>query len=116
MRAGVFLAVLALAAPAAFADADPMANAYANTFVVTEPSGAVLRYHFNADHTFDVAMPDGQAASGTYALANNQICLTFQGRPQPECAEAVTGKNVGETWTQTRSDGSQISVTLQAGR
>jgi len=115
-----FAAALAMSAAfmtsAAFAQTDTMQTAYGNTVVVTEPSGSVLRYHFNADHTFDVALPDGRTVPGTYAINGGQICLTYQGRDAAECAEHVTGKNVGDTWTQRGSDGSQISVSLQAGR
>ena len=106
----------ALMTGAAFADPDTMQTAYGNTVVVTEPSGAVLRYHFNADHTFDVALPDGRNVPGAYQIANGQICLTYAGRDAAECTEHVTGKNVGDTWTQRGSDGSQINVSLQAGR
>ena|SRR5690242_10943629 len=106
----------ALIAGAAFADPDTMQTAYGNTVVVTEEGGVVLRYHFNADHTFDVALPDGHAVAGTYQIANGQICLTYEGAEHAECTEHVTGKNVGDTWTQRGSNGAQISVSLQAGR
>ena len=43
------------------------------------------------------------------------ICLTPAGG-QAACTAYVGDKNVGDTWTQTASDGSQITVTLQAGR
>lgn len=105
-----------LMASTAVAETDTMQTAYGNTVVVTEPSGAVLRYHFNADHTFDVALPDGRDVPGTYQIANGQICLTYAGRGGGECTEHVTGKTVGDTWTQRGSDGNQITVSLQAGR
>jgi hypothetical protein len=115
-----FAAALAVSAAcmtsSAFADTDTMQTAYGNTVVVTEPSGAVLRYHFNADHSFDVVLADGRDAPGTYQIANGQICLSYAGREGAECTEHVTGKNVGDTWTQRGSDGSQITVSLQAGR
>jgi len=115
-----FAAALAMSAAfmtsAAFAQTDTMQTAYGNTVVVTEPSGSVLRYHFNADHTFDVVTPHDVTVTGTYVINGGQICLTYQGRDAAECAEHVTGKNVGDTWTQRGSDGSQISVSLQAGR
>ena len=101
---------------AASAETDTMQTAYGNTVVVTEPSGSVLRYHFNADHSFDVVMPDGHDVPGTYQIANGQICLTYAGRNTAECTEYVSGKNVGDSWTQRGSDGNQITVSLQAGR
>ena len=115
-----FAAALAISAAcitgAAFAQTDTMQTAYGNTVVVTEPSGAVVRYHFNADHTFDVVTPDGHTVPGTYAINGGQICLMYATRTQAECTEHVTGKNVGDTWTQRGSDGNQITVSLQAGR
>ena len=53
--------------------------------------------------------------TGTYAVANGQICLTPAGG-EPACTQYVGDKNVGDTWTQTATDGSQITVTVQAGR
>jgi hypothetical protein len=101
---------------AAFAETDTMQTAYGNTVVVTEPDGSVLRYHFNADHTFDVVTSHGVTVPGTYQISGGQICLTYQGRDGAECAEHVIGKNVGDTWTQRGSNGNQITVSLQAGR
>jgi hypothetical protein len=115
-----FAAALAMSAAlmmgAAVAQTDTMQTAYGNTVVVTEPSGAVVRYHFNADHSFDVVTPDGHTVPGTYQIANGQICLTYATRTEAECTEHVTGKNVGDTWTQRSSSGDQIAVSLQAGR
>ena len=101
---------------AAFAQADSMQTAYGNTVVVTEPNGTIYRYHFNADRSFDMVAPDGHTVPGTYQIASGQICLTYTGREGAECTEHVTGKNVGDTWTQRGSDGNQITVSLQAGR
>ncbi|MGH6950363.1 MAG: hypothetical protein ACREH4_05800 [Vitreimonas sp.] len=102
-----------LASGAAFADT--VQNGYGNTFVVTTANGAVLRYHFDADNTFDLHTPDGNHVSGTYEVANGQLCITPAGGERG-CTAYVGDKNVGDTWTQAAADGSQISVTLQAGR
>lgn len=110
-----FAAVLALgvfAAGAAFAD--PIPNAASNTFVVTYANGAQARYHFNADNTFGAHTPNGHV-SGTYELAGDQLCLTPAGGERG-CLPYAGDKNVGDTWTQTGSDGSEITVTLEAGR
>lgn len=104
---------LGLSTGAAFADT--MANAFGNTVVVTYPSGAQARYHFNADNTFGIYAPDGSHVMGTYELANGQLCLTPAGGERA-CAAYVGDKNVGDTWTQTATDGSTINVTLEAGR
>jgi hypothetical protein len=105
---------LALAAGNASADAI-MQSAYDNTIVVTAPSGVVLRYHFNADGTYDFVTPDAHTVPGTYTVADGQICLTPTGGQQA-CTQYVGDKNVGDTWTQTGADGSQISIALVAGR
>jgi len=116
MRRILLAAVLGLGLAAAPAFADPiMASAVGNTFVVTAASGAVLRYHFNADGTFDFVTPDNQTVAGTYTLQGGQLCLTTQGA-QPACAAYVGDKSVGDTWTQKAADGTDISVALVAGR
>ncbi|MEW6599265.1 MAG: hypothetical protein AB1429_17455, partial [Pseudomonadota bacterium] len=38
--------------------ADAMADTYGNTVVVTDASGAAVKYFFNADKTFTAALPD----------------------------------------------------------
>lgn len=95
--------------------ANTMANSYENTVVVTYANGAQARYHFNADNTFGVHTPDGQHVHGTYEVAGDQICLTPQGAERT-CTQFVDGKNVGDTWTQTGTDGSTITITIEAGR
>lgn len=106
-----FAAVLA----AGVASADTMENAYGNTVVVTYANGAAARYHFNADHTFMLMLPDGSSTSGTYEITGDQICLTPAGGERA-CTGYVGGKSVGETWTQTATDGSSVTVSLEAGR
>ena len=113
IAANIAAAAVALAAAPAFADT--VQNAYGNTIVVTEANGVVVRYHFNADGSFELIGPDNQPVHGSYAVANGQICLTPAGG-QAACTQYVGDKNVGDTWTQPASDGSQITVTLQAGR
>lgn len=102
-----------IASGAAFADT--MENAYGNTIVITYPNGASARYHFNADNTFGIHGSDGSHVMGTYAIEGSQICLTPNGGERA-CTGYVGGKNVGDTWTQTATDGSTITVTLEAGR
>jgi hypothetical protein len=103
----------AMAASAAFADT--IQNSYGNTIVVTFANGGEARYHFEADGTFTMAAPDGSAVDGAYAINADQICFTPTGGEQ-SCAPYVGDKNVGDAWTQTGSDGSTITVSLQAGR
>lgn len=108
----VFLSAAVVAVPAS---AQMMQSAFENTIVVTSADGAQTRYHFNADNTFALQTPDGQTVTGSYAVEDGQICLTPEGGERG-CTEYVGEKNVGDTWTQTGTDGSQISVTLEAGR
>jgi hypothetical protein len=102
-----------MTAGAAFADT--IQNGIGNTFVVTTAQGAVLHYYFNADGTYSATTPDGATITGAYEIADGQLCLTPAGGERA-CAAYVGDKNVGDSWTQGASDGSQISVTLQAGR
>ncbi|OQW55793.1 MAG: hypothetical protein A4S17_05660 [Proteobacteria bacterium HN_bin10] len=110
--AALVLGVSMFASPAV---ADTMENAYGNTIVITYPSGASARYHFNADQTFTLIAPDGAQVTGSYEIAGDQICLTPAGGERA-CTQYVAGKSVGDSWTQVATDGSQITVTLQAGR
>ena len=96
--------------------ADTMQNGVGNTFVVTNAEGATVHYHFNADGGFAASTPDGQqVAAGTYEVTNGQLCITPTGGDRA-CTAYVGDKNVGDTWTQTGTDGGAITVTLQAGR
>lgn len=112
-RLAVALAMAAAMAGTAFADT--IENSYGNTIVVTYPNGASVRYHFNADNTFTVTAPDGATTQGAYEIVGDQICLTPAGGERG-CTALVPGKNVGDTWTQTATDGSAITVSLEAGR
>lgn len=111
-----FAAVLAFGmALSGAAFADTLANAAGNTFVITYANGAQARYHFNADNTFAAQAPDGSHVQGAYELANGQLCLTPAGGERG-CTAYVGDKNVGDSWTQTATDGSTINVRLEAGR
>lgn len=111
-------AALALGAMAmaGAAYAQPMMQAaFGNTIVVTEADGTAVRYHFNADNTFVLNLPDGRTVPGSYTVADGQICLTPTGGERA-CTEYVGDKNVGDTWTQRATDGGTVTITLQAGR
>ena len=109
------LVALGAVLSAGAASAQMMQSAYNNTVVVTYANGAQARYHFNADNTFSVLTPQGQTVTGMYAVDGGEICLTPAGGERA-CTQYAGDKNVGDTWTQTGTDGSQISVTLEAGR
>ena len=116
MRKLAVALALGVMAAAGVASAETAPNNDNNTFVVTEANGTVLRYHFNSDGTWDVLTPDGQSVNGTFTINGDQVCMTATGQAQPTCVQNNTGKQVGDTWTQAGSDGSQISVSLVAGR
>jgi hypothetical protein len=103
----------ALATGAAFAET--IENSYGNTIVVTYPNGAVARYYFNEDGTFTAKAPGGTQMAGRWEIAGEQLCF-ISPSTQRTCTEFVPGKNVGDTWTQRATDGSEISVQLVEGR
>ncbi len=105
---------MALGGGAAFADT--IQNGYGNTFVVTNAAGQVSRYQFNEDGSFTGVAPGGSAMAGTYTAADGQLCMSPPHGAAPMCTALAADKNVGDTWTQTGTDGSEISVTLEAGR
>jgi hypothetical protein len=115
MQTILLAAAAALSACATAHGADTIESAYGNTMVVTLANGAEARYYFNPDGTYSVVRPDGIVVSGVFEVVGDQICRTPTGGTSA-CAHYVDGKSVGDTWTQTASDGSTYSVTLRAGR
>lgn len=106
--------VFALGAGAAFADT--MQNAFGNTVVVTNASGSSTQYYFNEDGTFTGLAAGGMGMRGRSATEGEQLCLIPPSGQAPTCLQVEADKNVGDTWTQTGSDGSEITVTLREGR
>lgn len=107
--------VLAACLCAGAAQAGTIENSYANTIIVTQPDGVVMRYHFNEDARFTVAAPDGTEISGDYWMRGEELCL-LPDDGDVACVPYVSDKDVGDAWTQTGSDGAQISVQLEEGR
>jgi hypothetical protein len=105
-----------MAALSGAAFADTIQNGYGNTFVVTRGDGAVVRYQFNEDGTFTGVAPGGSTMAGTYTAAEGQLCLIPPNGAAPACTTIEADKNVGDTWTQLGTDGTEITVTLEAGR
>ena len=104
-----------LFAGAAFAQSSPMQNTFGNTVVVTYASGSESRFFFNEDGTFTGVAPGGSQMAGRWRADADQLCL-ISPNGQESCTPSAGEKNVGDTWEQTGSDGSQITVSLQAGR
>lgn len=115
MKKFAFALAFSVAALAGPALADTMENAYGNTIVVTYANGAEARYYFNADGTMQVLTPSGDTVSGAYEIDGDQICFTPDGGERG-CTAYVGGKNVGDSWTQTGTDGAEVGVRLEAGR
>jgi hypothetical protein len=103
-----------LAAGPAFAQST-MQNTFGNTVVVTGASGSETRYFFNEDGTFTGVAPGGSQMAGRWRADGDQLCLIAP-NGRENCTAVAGDKNVGDTWEQTSSDGSAITVTLQAGR
>jgi hypothetical protein len=97
------------------AHAQSIDNAFGNTVVVTLQNGASLRYHFNADHTFTLFAPDGTSQSGAWEITDGQLCLTSEAMGR-SCSTLEGERNVGDTWTSTGADGSQVTIMLSRGR
>lgn len=116
MRKFAVALMLSAALSGAPAFADTMENSYGNTIVVTYANGAQAMYHFNADGTFSGTAPGGSQMAGTFTVQGDQLCLAAPNGQPPQCVSVATDKDVGDTWTQTASDGSQINVELRAGR
>jgi hypothetical protein len=95
--------------------ADTMRAAFANTIVITYPSGGVSRYHFNEDHTFTATVPSGARTSGLWDVTADQLCLTALSGDR-SCLPFPAGKRVGDTWTQAATDGTQIRAEIVSGR
>lgn len=115
LRIFTAILVITLSACATASSPDTIENAYDNTLVATLANGTQARYYFNRDGTYSIVRPDGVVVSGVFEVVGDQICRTPTGGSRA-CAPYVDGKSVGDTWTQTASDGSVYSVTLRAGR
>jgi hypothetical protein len=112
------VAVLAFSAGAALA-ADPLANYYGNTLVVTGPDG-MFKIWYKADKSYTGLDAKGAKISGTWAVTGDQICVS-QTSPAPaagqqkNCGNVAADKKVGDTWQNTWSDGKKYSQSLVAG-
>lgn len=113
LAAAIALGVVSLTG---VAFADTIQNSYGNTIIVTYANGSQAQYFFNEDGTFTALAPGGSTMAGRYTVGDGQICLIPPNGAAPTCTPVQAGKNVGDTWTQPGSDGSEISVELRAGR
>lgn len=111
-----FLAAFAVAALIATpALAGELDSAFGNTVRVTLGNGAVVQYHYDADNTYTMIAPDGSQVHGAWALRGGQLCSTPTGGAE-SCVPVQAGRNVGDTWTQTDTDGATVTIAIVAGR
>jgi hypothetical protein len=121
-----FSALLAVGFAGAAA-ADTMDSTFGNTVIVTNGKGEKTKLWFKADGSYTGEAANGQKFSGKWAIKDGKYCGTpdapmqasSSGTPAPApveaCGEYVTGKNVGDTWTQKDSQDQPITVTIQSG-
>lgn len=88
----------------------------ANTLTTQGADGATTRWHFNADGTFRMTAPNGQAGTGTYTSDASKFCVTPQGGQQACVAPAPEGKGVGDSWQTKDAGGNAVTVSIVAGR
>ena len=94
------VALAALSLSAAYAE-DVMASRYGNTTLATDAKGVQTKVYYQADGTLTAKQGD-MNYSGTWKVANGQVCLTFKsaapdGMTNPFCAMVMAHK-VGDTW------------------
>ena len=108
----------ALASAALFAGAalaDTIGSSFGNTLTTTGADGVTVRWMFNADNTYAMALPDGTTVTGTWARQGADLCVTPGDGSGAQCAPIVEGKSVGDTWTVDTANG-PVTVALVAGR
>lgn len=113
--AAVALSTAALAA-------DPVAVGYGNTVTQTLPNGMKIVIYVNADHSWEQHIGD-KTIKGTFVVKDDtHVCFTVTD-PAPtdpskatQCQEIKGDHKVGDTWTETAPDGTQITMAIIAGR
>jgi len=119
LRTTTALAAAALLSGAAYADT--WTAAYDNTILSTYADGRVVKVFVNADHTYSIALPDGNKLTGTWADANadGKSCFTLTDPPpkpgdKPVCLPAKEYK-LGDSFEGEDPTGKFTGV-FQAGR
>ena len=111
-------AALALAG-SAWAD---MSGLVGNSIAINTPNG-VIKVQLHADGTYQTVGANGPVGSGTWSEdANGGLCYSQTtpappaGRPNPFCAPGMSGKKVGDSWTQAGQGGATTSLSVVAGQ
>ncbi len=110
----ILMVAAAFALTSAVAYADNLAGYYGNTVITTAPDGKVTKSKVKADHTYSSVMPDGTAASGTWAWkVEPEACFT-QVTPAPAadykpCCTKIDPHKVGDKWELKDKDGKVVA-------
>ncbi len=122
MKSLVLGAIVATAFGCA-AHADPLSGLYGNTATSTGPNGKTTVYFFNPDGTFENHFSNGQVIKGTFTWKDAQTaCFTVtdpppvKGESSTNCRAFTVAHHVGDTWTETDSDGVPYKNAIKAGR
>ena len=102
---------------------DPLAGLYGNTATSTSPNGKTTLYYFNPDGTFANRFPSGRMIRGAYAWKDaTTLCFTVtdpppaKGETDTNCRPFTVAHRVGDTWTETDSEGVKYTNSVKAGR
>ena len=88
-----------------------MSGMVGNTIQITTPNG-VVKIMLHSDGTYQTSLPDGSGSKGTWSEQDGALCYTQTDpappadRPNPFCAPGMSGKKVGDSWTQQGPGGS----------
>lgn len=120
-RAIISVAVLILLVTAA--EADPFADMYDNTATSTSPSGKTTLYYFNRDGTFENHFASGRTVKGTWVWKDSHTACFTVTDPPPKPGESATNckafpvtHHVGDSWTETDSEGVSYTNSIRPGR
>jgi hypothetical protein len=111
--AGVLIASVAFAGAAFASD---LSGVVGHTLSITTAEGVVANtVAVNADNTYSATPAEGEAATGTWAIAEDgsEACFTADNPAEgqePICTADILGKGVGDSWTATNTDAEGVEV------
>lgn len=71
---------------------------------------AELRGYFEEDGSYS----NSAGKSGTWTADDVQVCVVVE--EHETCIQGIAGKSVGDSWSETGSDGREFVFTIVAGR
>ncbi len=113
----LFFTIVSVAAFAGIAYASDLSGAFGNTVITTDSNGIASHFYINSDNTYTGTVAGQQQISGTWAIANGEVCFDTtgpDGTPIQTCSAEILGKNVGDNWSSTDQTGT-YTVTIVAG-